>query len=288
MEIRQGDIFNKGIGEYNPVLVISNDIMNKNSSVVIILGITSKIKETRLPSHVFLKAEDYNLREDSILLGEQVHTIDRNFLKEKIGRVDEEVMKKVAQAYAFNTFMDVNFFRKVNVSTIDFILGEKVPFSEDYDNEFKEIWHKKTYEQIHQQIRDTSIEYVCSFLNNGGGRLLFGIRDDGTVLGFKLLPEQRDKLSQAVNNAIKDSIHPKLTTLNFRLVFHQVIERDSDELYELEDVYVLEVMVYPPLDPSTVYYEGAYKIWTKLNGQNRVLENTEITDFIIRKALVKK
>jgi mRNA interferase MazF len=291
MEIHQGDIFTLEGDIARTILVISNDIMNQKSPTIIVLAITSIISEAKLPSHVALKAEDYNLKEDSIVLGEQVRTINKDLLKEKLSRLDEKMFKRVEEAFAFNTFVDAAFFEKVNISRIDFVKGKHVPFKEDYDNEFKEITADKDYEAIKDQIKKTVVPYACAFLNNGGGRLLFGIKDDGEICGFTLPEEKKDELIRAINNSLHDSIFPKLNTLNFRLELHEVLTPSEEAGYYdvLEDECVLEILVYPPLDSSTVYYEGSYKIWTKLNAQKgQALKNTEITDFIVRKALLKK
>lgn len=294
MEIRQGDIFNVKYDdnkEPRPYLIISNDIMNKNGRTVIVLFITDLISKAKLPSHVEIKGIDHNLPKDAIIIGEQIRTIDKNRLVEKISRIDDETLEKVADAHSFNTFVDANFFEKVNLSRVDFVKGERISIKEDYENEFKEFPMNLEGKKRKEKVKDTVVQYVCAFLNGGGGRIFYGIEDEnGTVKGVTLLPKERDQLSLDLTNVLKDRVNPKLTTLNYRLEFHDVYTRNTEtgETIPSKDEYVVEILVLPPLDPSTVYYEGSHKIWTKFNAQKgEALKNTEITDFIVRKALLK-
>ncbi|MDD9138974.1 type II toxin-antitoxin system PemK/MazF family toxin [Fructobacillus sp. CRL 2054] len=106
--VRRGDVFfadlKQGIGSeqsgLRPVLVIQNDRGNKNSSTTIIASITSKISKSKLPTHVVLPAELGVMKKDSIILGEQVRTIDKLRLRDRIGHLDEnnDTMKSVEKA----------------------------------------------------------------------------------------------------------------------------------------------------------------------------------------------
>ena len=81
-----------------PFLIIQNDIGNKYSPTVIAAAITSKINKAKMPTHIELLAKDYGLLKDSVILTEQIRAIDKKRLREKIGRLDEELMKKVNHA----------------------------------------------------------------------------------------------------------------------------------------------------------------------------------------------
>ncbi|MFC4761107.1 type II toxin-antitoxin system PemK/MazF family toxin [Fructobacillus durionis] len=106
--VRRGDVFfadlKQGIGSeqsgLRPVLIIQNDRGNKNSSTTIIASITSKISKAKLPTHVVLPAELGVMKKDSIILGEQVRTIDKLRLRDRIGHLDEnnDTMKSVEKA----------------------------------------------------------------------------------------------------------------------------------------------------------------------------------------------
>ncbi len=85
-------------GGIRPVLVIQNDIGNQYSPTTIVLAITSQINKAKLPTHVELKAEQYGLERDSVILAEQIRTIDKTRLKQRIAILDEEMMIYVDQA----------------------------------------------------------------------------------------------------------------------------------------------------------------------------------------------
>ena len=103
MIVKRGDIFYADLspvigseqGGIRPVLVIQNDIGNKYSPTIIIAAITSQINKAKLPTHIEIKAPDYGLPKDSVVLLEQVRTIDKKRLREKIGRFSDEKMKEV-------------------------------------------------------------------------------------------------------------------------------------------------------------------------------------------------
>ena len=106
MNIRRGDIFFADLrpvvgseqGGIRPVLVIQNDVGNKYSPTVIAAAITSKINKAKMPTHIELSANEYGLNKDSVILLEQVRTIDKRRLREKIGKLDELMMKSVDKA----------------------------------------------------------------------------------------------------------------------------------------------------------------------------------------------
>ena len=81
-----------------PVLIVQNDVGNKYSPTVIAAAITSQINKAKLPTHIEINAEDYGLSRDSVILLEQIRTIDKKRLREKIGRLDDELMDKVNEA----------------------------------------------------------------------------------------------------------------------------------------------------------------------------------------------
>jgi mRNA interferase MazF len=101
--VKRGDIFYGDLspvigseqGGVRPVLVIQNDIGNKYSPTVIVAAITSQINKAKLPTHVELAAESYGITKDSVILLEQIRTIDKKRLKEKIGHLSDELMKQV-------------------------------------------------------------------------------------------------------------------------------------------------------------------------------------------------
>ncbi|MBR2614273.1 MAG: type II toxin-antitoxin system PemK/MazF family toxin [Clostridia bacterium] len=85
-------------GGIRPVLVVQNDIGNKYSPTIIAAAITSQINKAKLPTHIELNAFEYGLSKNSVILLEQIRTLDKKRLKEKIGTLPLTTMKKVNNA----------------------------------------------------------------------------------------------------------------------------------------------------------------------------------------------
>lgn len=83
-----------------PVLIVQNDTGNKHSPTVIAAAITSQTGKARLPTHIELNAKSVGLTRDSLILLEQIRTIDKSRLREKMGRLDEGTMARVDNAIA--------------------------------------------------------------------------------------------------------------------------------------------------------------------------------------------
>ena len=106
MAIKRGDVFFADLspvvgseqGGTRPVLVIQNDIGNRFSPTVIIAAITAQIQKAKLPTHVEIDAERYHFERDSVILLEQVRTIDKSRLTDKITQLDEFLMEQVDEA----------------------------------------------------------------------------------------------------------------------------------------------------------------------------------------------
>ncbi|MBQ6795462.1 MAG: type II toxin-antitoxin system PemK/MazF family toxin [Clostridia bacterium] len=110
MIVKRGDIFYADLspvigseqGGTRPVLVVQNDVGNKYSPTVIAAAITSRINKAKLPTHIEIDAARYGLNKDSVILLEQVRTIDKKRLREKIGKLDEVQMIKVNDALSIS------------------------------------------------------------------------------------------------------------------------------------------------------------------------------------------
>jgi len=85
-------------GGTRPVLVIQNDVGNKYSPTVIVAAITSQINKAKLPTHVEIKAGENGMEKDSVILLEQVRTIDKQRLQTKLAELDEKIMERVDDA----------------------------------------------------------------------------------------------------------------------------------------------------------------------------------------------
>lgn len=82
-------------GGFRPVLVIQNDIGNKFGPTVIVAAITSKISKAKLPTHIGISSLEYDIEKDSVILCEQIRTIDKQRLSEKVGTLDRDTMENV-------------------------------------------------------------------------------------------------------------------------------------------------------------------------------------------------
>ncbi len=107
MTIKRGDMFYADLspvvgseqGGIRPVVIIQNDVGNKYSPTVIAAAITSQLGKTKLPTHIAIGSQNVGLKTDSVILAEQVRTIDKSRLKEKIGHIqDENIMNKINNA----------------------------------------------------------------------------------------------------------------------------------------------------------------------------------------------
>ena len=106
MNIKRGDIYYADLspvigseqGGLRPVLIVQNDVGNRYSPTVIAAAITSKMSKTKLPTHIDIPGQNAGLSKDSVILLEQVRTIDKQRLKEKMGHLDESTMNNVDNA----------------------------------------------------------------------------------------------------------------------------------------------------------------------------------------------
>ena len=85
-------------GGIRPVLIVQNDIGNKYSPTVIVAAITSRINKAKMPTHIEIEGEKHGLVKDSVILAEQIRTIDKRRLKERIGSIDDTIMDSIDNA----------------------------------------------------------------------------------------------------------------------------------------------------------------------------------------------
>ena len=114
MVIRRGDIYYADLrpvvgseqGGIRPVLIIQNDVGNKHSPPVICAAITSRMNKAKLPTHVELNTRRCDMVRDSVILLEQLRTIDKQRLKERICHIDEELQQEVDRALMISLELD--------------------------------------------------------------------------------------------------------------------------------------------------------------------------------------
>jgi mRNA interferase MazF len=112
--IRRGDVYYADLrpvigseqGGIRPVLIIQNDIGNKHSPTVICAAITSKMNKAKLPTHVELDAATYHMMKDSVILLEQLRTIDKKRLRDKVCHLNASILKKIDEALKISLELD--------------------------------------------------------------------------------------------------------------------------------------------------------------------------------------
>ena len=103
MNIKRGEIYYADLspvvgseqGGVRPVLIIQNDVGNKHSPTIIVAAITSKQNKAKLPTHIELSAKRYDMERDSVILLEQLRTVDKRRLKDRVCHLDEDMMRQV-------------------------------------------------------------------------------------------------------------------------------------------------------------------------------------------------
>lgn len=106
MTVKRGELYYADLspvvgseqGGIRPVLIVQNDVGNKYSPTIIAAAVTSKINKAKLPTHIELPAYDFGLAKDSVILLEQIRTLDKRRLKERIGEIPSLTMSKVDRA----------------------------------------------------------------------------------------------------------------------------------------------------------------------------------------------
>lgn len=105
MNVKRGEIYYADLSPVigseqagiRPIVIVQNDIGNKFSPTIIGIAITSKQK-AKLPTHIEIEGSKYGLDKDSVILAEQIRTLDKSRLKEKVGTIDDKTMEKIQRA----------------------------------------------------------------------------------------------------------------------------------------------------------------------------------------------
>lgn len=112
--MRRGDVYYADLrpvigseqGGIRPVLIIQNDVGNRHSPTVICAAITSKMNKAKLPTHIELDSNRYEMVKDSVVLLEQLRTIDKKRLKDKVCHLDQDIMEKVNKGLLISLELD--------------------------------------------------------------------------------------------------------------------------------------------------------------------------------------
>ncbi len=122
--MRRGDVYYADLrpvvgseqGGIRPVLIVQNDVGNKHSPTIICAAITSKMNKAKLPTHIELNASLYDMDKDSVVLLEQLRTIDKKRLKDKVCHLDGDIMRKVDRALMISLELDTGTVQPADVS----------------------------------------------------------------------------------------------------------------------------------------------------------------------------
>ncbi len=114
MVVKRGDIYYADLspvvgseqGGIRPVLIIQNDVGNRHSPTVICAAVTSRMNKAKLPTHVELSSRKYDIVKDSVILLEQIRTIDKQRLREFVCHIDSHMMSRVSQAIRVSLELD--------------------------------------------------------------------------------------------------------------------------------------------------------------------------------------
>lgn len=289
VEVKRGDIFlcdlSPMIGSeqdgVRPVMVIQNNIGNRFSPTVIVAAVTSNINRAMLPTQVSLQAEKFNLPKDSVVLLEQIRTIDKMRLVKKVisAGKDEALMEKVTDAYLIAggavDFADVP--ESTQQSYYMYRIKNVLAMIEDHEYEYKEIKGNSPKNSIGSTVG----EYATAFLNTKGGRILYGITNNREVVGFRATPDQIDDILQVIYASLR-TIEPPISADHYELEFHPVQDGNSEVI---EDLYVLEIVVPPSPSERTVYFYKGKELHIRVKGVKHQLLGTEIVTFIQKKLL---
>ncbi|MBD5542445.1 MAG: type II toxin-antitoxin system PemK/MazF family toxin [Lachnospiraceae bacterium] len=105
MNLKRGDVYYADLrpvvgseqGGIRPVVIVQNDVGNRHSPTIIVAAVTSRLNKAKLPTHIELSADKYHMVKDSVILLEQLRTIDKSRLKDKICHLDGDVMVRINQ-----------------------------------------------------------------------------------------------------------------------------------------------------------------------------------------------
>lgn len=286
IEVRRGDIYYAELnpvvgseqGGTRPVLIVQNDIGNKFLPTTIVATITSQISKAKLPTHVYIPAKRCGLERNSVALLEQVRTIDKNRLKEKVGSIDEEIIKMISEAWMISGgVVDLQERKEAYTKFYRFVSEEKVEMIEDYNYEFKEIRGKNPV----KSISSTVAEYAASFLNGKGGRLFYGINNERVVMGVQLSPEIMDEINQIIYSNLAN-IQPAVSPDYYEIIYHHVRSKEGGEI---KNIFVIEVSVPIIKDKSTIHYVNGTELHVRVNGVKKKLMGPEITSYVRKRIL---
>lgn len=269
------DTYKVGLPGIRPVIVVSTDEFNRYSDHVFIVHITAPPLTHEYPSYFVRLDVDYatGVNQHSFVRVDRLVSLDSSLLGSKLGMVSRECLRNIGEAIL--TVISVSSNPSIpKENKIVFKINQKLDFEEDYLHEFKEVTSEKPVDRIVKEFG----KYATAFLNEHGGRILWGINDRGVVKGVRLFQEQKDDLRKKIYQVL-GTITPPVTPTSFDINFYPVVNDEGTT----EDLYVFEVVIPFPLNQETTYFLKGSELWVKLNGVINLLTGPAIQDYILRK-----
>lgn len=287
MDIKRGDIYFADLspvigneqGGVRPVVIVQNDIGNRFSPTTIIAAITGQIQKAKLPTHVEIEAGKFGFDRDSVILLEQIRTIDKMRLTDKISSLsdDEAIMEKISFAYNLSGGTVPFENEEDSVKQFKFITDFTVDFMEDHEYEFKEIKGPNPKNAISSNVA----EYATAFLNSHGGRIFYGISDDRIVKSFNANEDMRDEIHKVIYSNLRN-IDPGVSSDHYEVIFHPIFNGNGEEIKEK---FILEVSVPATKSKSEIHFNKGKELFIRSKGVKELLRGSEIVSFIRRRLL---
>jgi hypothetical protein len=217
----------------------------------------------------------YGINPNFIFRFDKLRNVNRQVFKEEIGYISKRKLNEL-----LNYWKTLNISQKEIVGFIPYrkkmIKDKNVEMEENRIYEFKSVTSKNPV----KAISDSSEDYICAYLNSNGGKLFYGIDDNGKVSGVYLTKEDKDLLRQQINVKVAQ-IEPHIDPTSMVFYFHNV---EDQNYIQLEDQYVVEIIV-PPSYEKQLYFTGSNKAWIKTDGAKQQLRSTALVDYIKKNIL---
>lgn len=262
------------LGDFIYVLVIEKFEELGQSIVVPIYEYPRSSMKNEFP-FIEISENEYGIRENFIFRFDKLRNINHQFFREEIGLISKRKLNEV-----------INFWKTLNSSEKEIVgfmpyrkkmVKDKiVEMEENRIYEFKSVVSKNPA----KAISDSAEDYICAYLNSNGGKLFYGIDDNGKVSGVHLTKEDKDSLRKQISVKIAQ-IEPHIDPTSVVFYFHDVEDHNS---IQLEDQYVVEIIV-PPSYEKQLYFTGSNKAWIKSDGVKQQLRSTALVDYIKKNIL---
>jgi mRNA interferase MazF len=162
-----------------PCVIVQNDVGNRFAPTVIVAALTNVIETAKLPTHILLDKDKYGLDSNLIILMEQIRTISKGRLLEKITTLDKFDLNQVNEAWCISGGVNIEFTQPEGVTRdfYEFFLNEKVnALEENFEYEFKTPRDSYNSEEIVNLVKNKTMEYVVSFLKGQWRKSIFWYR----------------------------------------------------------------------------------------------------------------